>query len=161
MREIKLVNSTETTLVDDEDYITLSKYKWRLHLVSGRKYAMRIKHDKMHRYILPMAGNNDIDHIDHNGLNNQKSNLRVCSRSQNNQNQRPKKAKYKGVSFLKRRASTNKPYMARITYDKVEIFLGYFSTSNAAALAYNEAALKYFKEFACINTIKEMNNGAT
>jgi hypothetical protein len=90
------------------------------------------------------------DHIDHNGLNNTKRNLRLCTKQQNAINQRPRKdgsSKYKGVCWHKR----NKKWQARIHHSGRYYHLGTFKSQRAAALAYDSAARKYHGDFACLN----------
>jgi hypothetical protein len=105
----------------------------------------------MHRLVLGLGDNKQIvDHFDHNGLNNQKSNLRPCSNSENISNSRkiiPKTSRYKGVCWDKER---NK-WLAKISINKKDIKIGRFDKEKDAARAYDEAALKYFGEFACTN----------
>jgi len=108
----------------------------------------------MHREIMNPEDNFVIDHIDKDGLNNQKSNLRKATVSQNNSNRRSQvgsKSKYLGVSFYKK---TSK-WVAFISYGgrNKNKHLGYHKTEKEAALAYNNAALKYHGEFANINKI--------
>jgi hypothetical protein len=91
-----------------------------------------------------------IDHIDGDGLNNQKSNLRIGTHQQNIMNrtkQRNNTSGYKGVSFDK---STNK-FVAQIGYNKKGIHIGSFKTAILAARAYDVEAIKYHGEFANLN----------
>lgn len=92
-------------------------------------------------------GKNDIDHKNHDYKDNIV--LRMSTRSQNIANSRPKDKKYKGIWYVK----SVKKYRAAITVNYKAIHLGYFFTEKEAALAYNEAAKKYFGEFACLNII--------
>lgn len=106
----------------------------------------------MHRLLLAPGDNEDVDHRDGNGLNNKKENLRKCSRSQNLQNQTRlpnplKSSAYKGVYW------DEDAWRAQIRVNKQKICLGYFTDEQTAALAYNEAANKYFGEFARPNLI--------
>jgi hypothetical protein len=104
----------------------------------------------MHRVIMNAPSGMLVDHRDGNGLNNQKSNLRICNRKQNQQN-RPmnsnNKSGYKGVCWNKR---SNK-WRSGIRVDNKDIFLGSFFCLVKAAKAYDEAAKKYFGEFAYLN----------
>ena len=88
-----------------------------------------------------------IDHIDGNRLNNRIENLRNASRSDNNRNvalQRNNKSGYKGVSFMKR----DSVWVAQITHDRKNYFLGRFKTPEEAYSAYCAAARKLHGEFA-------------
>ena len=93
-----------------------------------------------------------VDHIDGNGLNNQKVNMRECSTQENSFNQKRRKnttSKFKGVSWYKRR-SVWEAYI-HIDYSKKKI--GYFDSELDAAIAYNVAAVEHFGEFARMNTV--------
>lgn len=94
-----------------------------------------------------------IDHQDRNMLNNQIENLRACTDSQNMMNRAPTKgssSKYKGVSYVER----NNNWRVQIMINYKTIKLGIFNNENEAALAYNEAAIKYHGEFAYLNIIE-------
>ena len=92
MKEIKLTQG-QVALVDDEDFERLNRFKWcALKKNKDIFYAVtniggRINHKSitMHQFI---TGRNGTDHIDHNGCNNQKHNLRKCNQSENNMNSR-------------------------------------------------------------------------
>lgn len=97
-----------------------------------------------------------IDHINSNGLDNRRSNLRVCSQAQNLQN-RPaqvgrKHGRYKGTGF---RPGLKKPWSAKLNTKGKNMHLGYFATEIEAAKAYNKAALEHFKDYAYLNIIEE------
>lgn len=85
-----------------------------------------------------------VDHIDCNGLNNTRDNLRIASPMQNNANAKRQKNNTSGYKGVK--ASRNK-WEARITFKKKTIFLGLFNTPEEAHKAYCEAAEKYFGVF--------------
>jgi len=151
-------------IVDDEDYEELIKYEWHpqfgTHHNTNTIYATRsIKKQKilMHRIIIQIHNYNIetklIDHEDHKGLNNQKENLRICSYSQNGQNQnnqnRSLTSIYKGVYFKKDR---NK-FRVCIKLNGKPIHVGYFIDEQEAALAYNKKATELFGEFCCLNII--------
>lgn len=158
MKEIELTQG-KVTLVDDEDFEYLNQFNWYAAKFKNTFYAQRgicvgkrINIIKMHRVIMSTPIGLDVDHIDGLGLNNQRINLRNCTRSQNSMNQKPRlncSSKYKGVTWNKR----DKVYNARIIINYKKIDLGYFTNEAEAALAYNFKAKELFGEFACLNTI--------
>lgn len=107
----------------------------------------------LHRFLLNAQKTETVDHINHNTLDNRLENLRIATRSQNGANRRSKR-KIKGVTKPNYKYRENKPYRARITVNKKQIFLGWFSTKEEASNAYNTAALKYFGEFAKLNEVE-------
>ena len=152
----------EFALVDDRDYRWLVSHKW--HALAGPQtvYARtsvwqpdegKIRNFLMHRLILELTPNDPrVDHIDGNGLNNQRSNLRLATRSQNGANTHSVRAQsgYKGVY-------ENRPdrFTARITVERKQLNLGTFGTPELAAEAYNRAAIEHFGQFARLNVIRE------
>lgn len=149
-------------LVDDEDYEKYSDQAWYLITGGKNKYAMRSFYVKkvikrfMHREILGIADPKiSIDHIDGNGLNNQKSNLRLCNQSQNTANMKktaPATSRYKGV-FHDRPKQGKRAWCARIAPNGKAIHIGRFSTEVEAALAYNFMAVHHYGEFARLNDV--------
>ncbi len=151
--------------LDDEDHEWISKYKWYISKESKTFYAKcDLKKDKkrirkrMHIEILKKHGilkNGDyVDHIDHNGLNNQKSNLRACLKKENNRNvsvrnNEYKSSIYKGVVWIKHRHK----WISQITCDGIRYSLGYYDDEKYAAAVYNFAAKELFKEFAELNSV--------
>lgn len=148
-------------IVDDEDFIELSKYKWHARkagsgFVAARGYwdkkQKRVRTELMTRYVMKANNNQQVDHINHNTLDNRKCNLRLCSPIENCQNRLIRcdnSSGYKGVS-LKRES---KKWGAHIYNHGKQIFLGYFTNKIDAAIAYNEAAIKYFGNYASLNNI--------
>ena len=156
MRKIKLTQG-KIALVDDEDYERVNQYKW---YASSYPYAQR-KKDKstqsMHRFILELSDPKiSVDHINHNGLDNRRENMRICSQSENLRNRNKSEnlsSKYKGVYFSRHAQK----FKAQIQWKKnkkhISKYLGYFDSEESAAIAYNVAAKKYFGEFAKLNEI--------
>ena len=106
----------------------------------------------MHREIMNASDDVQVDHRDRNGLHNWRENLRVCTHSQNNQNQGlsiRNTSGYIGVSRKKNRKK--KPWYARIKVNRQAIHLGTFADPVEAAETYDEAAKKYFGEYASLN----------
>ncbi len=140
-------------LVDAEDYYQLSKFKWCAAGGTNTFYAAaswRGKGVTMHRVIMAPPDHLVVDHIDHNGLNNCKSNLRLCTHAQNIRNTRPTKgtsSRYKGVCWNK----DAKKWRASIRLNRKSQHIGHFENEIDAAKAYDEKAAEVFGEFACLN----------
>ena len=102
--------------------------------------------------------NMTIDHINGDKRDNRLENLRLATWQQQSFN-RPKQkrksySKYKGINYQK--SSPNKPWLAFIFYNNKKIYLGHFATEVEAAKAYNDAAIKFFGEFAKLNIIESL-----
>jgi hypothetical protein len=156
MKQIPLTKG-QFAIVDDEDYSFLSKTKWYAEKSYYTYYARRKDSlpDKkretksMHREIMGYKGELEIDHINRNGLDNRKQNLRFCSREENQRNarkHRDNKSGFKGVCFDKER---NK-YVAQIWLGR-HVVIGRYKTAIEAAKKYNEIALKQWGVFAELN----------
>lgn len=144
------------TIVDDDIYEEIGFEEWgAAETHEGCWYAVcRINEENiyLHRYILGNSDNKLIDHVDGNGLNNLRSNLRFCSPQQNCFNRAGNKAStsgFKGVCW----ASRDKRWKAQIQINGKNQHLGQFTEEIEAAKAYNQAALKLFGDFARINKI--------
>lgn len=161
MKKIKLTKN-KYALVDDEDYNRINKYKWYTLKTKTNYYAMRDNRNSkrtkgfvigMHREIINCPKNKEVDHIDHNGLNNQKSNLRICTEKQNHYNCRLQKTNntsgYKGVSWNK----DHNKWRVRINKNNKEILIGRYDNKINAINAYNKAAKKYYGKFVCLNEV--------
>lgn len=148
-----LLTQGKATFVDDEDFARLDRYKWT-YATEG--YAYRMVNTPtgrtavlMHRQIMGLGAGDkrEVDHDDGNGLNNQKVNLRVCTKSQNQQNRRISRnntSGYKGVSRCRR----NGRWQAHITTGNRPKFLGYFEDPALASEFRNLAADMLHGEFA-------------
>lgn len=158
MKEIKLTQG-KVALVDDEDYEFLNQWKWyakkdshifyaQSHIGTKRKEQKSIT---MHRLIMNVSAGIQIDHKDGNGLNNQKSNLRICTHQQNQMNRKSYigRSKYKGVSICK-----NGRISATIKVNGKNKHLGVFESEIEAAMFYDEAAKKYYGEYANLNFLQ-------
>lgn len=149
-----------TTLVDDEDYDAVMQYRWhammvrRLHLLYGpyaRTCLRGADGTKVFLYLHTyLTGYERTDHKDGNSLNNQRSNLRAVTHSQNMMNQRPRKntsSRFKGVSWVK----GCQKWRAYISADHKFRFLGSFDVEEEAARAYDKAARERAGEYAWLN----------
>lgn len=162
MKKIKLTNGGYA-VVDDSDYEELSANRWRRADIDGISYAVRTGTKKdgnqnakiifMHRYLMNNPSP-EVDHIDGNGLNNQRSNLRVATRAQNMQNRckykRKCSSKYKGVSWRPGANGWRGHWRVAIAGKEIGWFYGRASEKDAA-LAYDKAAKVKFGEFARLN----------
>jgi hypothetical protein len=155
-KQIQLTKGYVVT-VDDEDYGWLIRHSWHVHDSNSQtRYAVaRIKGKmmRMHRVILFHHGLLEdgllVDHMDGNGLNNQKNNLRACTHAENQWNRiGPFRNGYLGVFRSGRKKN---PWGAQIMVNYKQIFLGNFPTKEKAAIAYDNGARKYHGKFATLN----------
>ncbi len=142
----------KTALVDYDDFDRINRHKWVACPVGIAWYANRTERGRsilMHREIMRARKGTVVDHIDGNGLNNCKSNLRFCNACQNSWNRRPlgRHSRYKGVSFDKRRGK----YYAVVRYQGNRLKYGPFDEEIEAARAYDRVALENHGEFAWLN----------
>lgn len=154
MREI-LLTQGRIALVDDTDYDWLNQWKWCANKGRYTYYAMRragTTNAMMHRIILNAPDGIEVDHINSNGLDNRKTNLRLCPHSENHFHAKLRidnQTGFKGVSFKCLRPKRS--YIARIQVNNKEFHIGCYQTVKAAARAYDRAALKHHGEFALTN----------
>ena len=165
MAKLNLVSKKYPNLhteIDDEYYDEVSKIIWYPEKKKNRTaiYAIgkyKNKNVYLHRFIMKLLEGDSkiiVDHIDKNGLNNKKENLRLCTQAENLRNSEKRKSKkqtsiYKGVEWKKDR---NK-WRCRIKYNYKSIHLGTFEDEKEAALAYNKKAKELFGEFASLNIL--------
>ena len=139
--------------VDACDYYWLSRFRWSVSGCKRNVYAARKSNGKgisMHRVITGVSKGMVVDHINHNGLDNRRENLRVCTAAENSMNARARRgqsSKYKGVSFHKSRGK----YCVFITHKCKTHFVGRFTNEEEAARAYDAKAKQLHGEFACLN----------
>ena len=148
------VTQNKWALVDECDYERLASLRWSF---IWNRYAMTYKKSNgtetrttMHRSVLgdDLPDGMVVDHINNDGLDNRRANLRVATRQQNNMNKGAyKNRKYKGVYPCRDK------WQAKIRRGDVRKFLGVFETEEAAAAAYNRAAIELFGDFAWTNVV--------
>ncbi len=152
MRRIKLTQGYYA-IVDDEDYEFLSRWEWHV-LLGNNVYAMRNSrfyrgkrhHILMHRVINKTPKGRDTDHVNGNGLDNRRKNLRTASRAQNMHNRRANEngaSRFKGVSWHKQ----HRKWCASIQVNKKRRHIGLFRDEMDAALAYEAEAKRMFGDF--------------
>lgn len=143
-------------LVSDEDYARVAQYKWTYSQGYAVRKVYRRRDDGtyagrnvfLHNFIMCAQGDELYDHINRDSLDNQRCNLRLATRAQNNANSGPRgNAVFKGVTYHRR----DNRWIAQITSAKKRRHLGCFRTPEAAARAYDRAALELWGEFAYLN----------
>lgn len=148
-------------LVDDEDYDYLNQFSWQIYKSKKVYYTARSIYTPkeknkqkaifMHRELLGVTDKSKskifVDHIDHNGLNNQRNNIRLCSNTENQKNKVPRgKSKYLGVWY------NRNSIVSKIRINKVQVTIGQgYKTEEEAARAYDAMAKKHHGEFANLN----------
>lgn len=156
MKYIKLTNGG-FAICSEEDFAKLSSNEWFRMKDGNQTYAARSgsKNGSLIRMHAEVFGAPGPDHKNGNGLDNRRENLRAATAVQNQMN-RGKYAHasspYKGVTWLRQ----DKKWWARIKVEGKRLDLGRFPDERSAALAYNEAAIKHFGEFARINDMDKI-----
>lgn len=157
MKTIQLTQG-KVALVDDSDYVRVNQFKWQANLdkKTSRWYAKRSQRVNgkgttimMHRFILGVTDSKiEVDHLNHDGLDNQRYNIRECTKSQNQQNRVPKgKSKYLGVFWSKQWSK----WFSSISLNNKKKFLGYHKTEKEAAKAYDTAVVLYRGPLSAVN----------
>ncbi len=146
-KEIQLTQG-KVAIVDDEDFEYLNQWKWYANNNNGKFYVRKrfllsngkVSKVLMHRFIMKPNKDMVIDHLDGNPLNNQKTNLRICTQSENNKNRNcniNNRSGFKGVYWFERA----KKWRTHIRNNKKIIYLGCYINIIDAANAYNAAAI--------------------
>jgi hypothetical protein len=157
----------QVALVDDADFDFLNQWKWFAHKArTGPYYACRNRKKseapgpfvvRMHRILLGVKKESEVDHEDGNGLNNQRNNLRPATGAQNKQafqrTRKNKASKFRGVVWHRR----DRKFQAQVKNLGRTFYLGYFVSEEAAARAYDTAARRLFGEFAQLNFPEKQN----
>lgn len=161
-REIPLTRGY-VALVDAADYdVVVAAGPWHVHVGRSGAYAQRHIRNAdgtrtmqlLHRFLLSLTGHTPhVDHANRNSLDNRRTNLRICTRSQNKANGRKYRngetSQFRGVSWCKSAAK----WKAEIRLNRVAFYLGCFVSEWEAAQAYNRAARECFGEFANPNGV--------
>lgn len=148
------LNKNKKAIVDDEDFAKLNQYRWYVISKGNYLYVRKSDYHKgvrkvtyLHHLILPPKKGYEIDHINHNALDNRRCNLRYCTKSQNQQNMRVRKnclSKHKGVTWDRARQK----YKASIYAYGQNHNIGRFDDENIAAIAYKNKAIELFGDYA-------------
>lgn len=144
--------------IDDDVFEWASKHKWYAQKFKRTFYVSRgvpvvggkRTISRLHREIMKAGPGQAVDHIDGNGLNNLRSNLRLCSLAENNRNvqkRRDNTSGYIGVVWFSR----DQKWKAQIGHEGKGHSLGYFSDIQEAARVRDQAAIEYFGDFAKLN----------
>lgn len=158
MKRIPLSGTNRFAIVDDSDYPIVSRFEWRLRNYGHLHYAGTGGSPAvaMHRLVMGCLGERSkiVDHVNGNGLDNRRENLRFCTHTQNYYNARKRKnttSKYKGVSFFRATGQWRAQLHYRENGNVVRLELGLHDDESIAGRAYDASARQYFKEFARLN----------
>lgn len=159
MKTIQLTRGKQA-IVDDENYEFLSQWKWCAHQGGrGIWYAVRYENGPifMHGVVLGISPPHQADHRNHDGLDNRTENLRVCTRTQNQQNRRGwgGTSEFKGVYWDSRRHG----WRTQIVVNKRKITRLFRGNEIAAARYYDQLASTHFGEFAVLNFLEAADAG--
>jgi len=139
------LTQSKRALVDKEDFEKLNKHKWYAMFDRFNWYAVRCeikindkrKQIRMHREIMKPDKNMEIDHIDRDGLNNQKKNLRICNHRQNSLNRKIRKDNTSGLRNINWNKRQRK-WVVRIIKNGKRINVGVFNSKEKAYEVYKK-----------------------
>lgn len=134
----------KSTIVDEADYSRVAGVNWQAHDDDGRWYAVSRGTLRMHRVILGAPDGVQVDHINGDGLDNRRANLRLATHRQNTLNRARRGDGFKGVSRRQGR------WLARAGRNG-QFYLGHFGTPEEAARAYDAKARELYGAFARLN----------
>jgi len=144
------LGNDQFAIVDDDDFERVNQYQWRAHKGGNSdEHIYAVTRLRMHRLILNAPPGMYVDHINGDTLDNRKSNLRLCTTAQNQQNARPRRgsSKYKGVSYNSRKKRWLGAFMANgKTY-----YVGCFKSEDECAKAVDEKRKEVCGDFATTN----------
>lgn len=148
-------------LIDDIDTPMVHNHTWSStaggYISTSFRVNGKVIRQRLHRMIMGLQNNDEryVDHINGNILDNQRKNLRICSKKDNCRNRIKRNTKvssiYKGVQKVN--LKKNPAWIARICVDGKGMCLGYYKDEKMAALRYDSAARQYFGEFAKCNFV--------
>lgn len=157
--KIKLLHGLFAT-IDAEDYDKIKGFRWYAYYdrtTRGyycRKNIPNFGTIHLHRLIMDVSDKKmQVDHINHNTLDNRKVNLRICTQNENQKNsllRLDNKTGFKGVSYDKNK----RKYVSGIRHNNRRIHLGYFENPEDAAKAYDQKAIELFGEFKKLNLLE-------
>jgi hypothetical protein len=157
MKELPVVNSDRKIILDDDWAEKLKNFHFR---INGRGYPDIFYDGKktcVHRIVMNASVRDEIDHINRNRLDCRRENLRFCTHSQNLANNGPHKNNKLGIKGVDQIKTTMR-YRASIRINYKKIHLGMFEKLRDAAEAYNNAADKYFGDFAYHNDLEAIHD---
>ena len=147
-----LLSQGKYALVDDEDFLFLSRWKWCVSMMKAGPYAVRRKPGGgtllMHRIVVGAQKGLDVDHRNGNTLDNRRSNLRLCTHAENIRNRTKKNSNNtSGIPGVYYHAPTKK-WCARLKIDGKQLYLGLFFSKSKAAQVRKKAEIEHFGAYA-------------
>jgi hypothetical protein len=157
-KEIQLTQG-KVALIDDDRYEVVVRHKWYAMKSRNTWYAGRTENGTtvfLHRFLINVPLDTFVDHIDGDGLNCTRNNMRLATRSQNGHNRKKTggTSLYKGVSWI----SSRDCWFSQIKLNRKSYNLGYYKSEIDAAIAYNHAAREKHGDFAKYNDIPNWEN---